>query len=100
MLVRRVTLNLLYLLLLVSTTQASFVNVSIDDTYGDATTGQKPVDQPSGPWAGLNCAGCAIVPSTASAFDGTWTAATYHPNIGDMSITFSFTGKKTILIFA
>ena len=92
--------DLLYLLLLVSTALASLVNVSIDDTYGDLTTGKKPVYQPSGPWAGPNCPTCAIVPSTALAFDGTWTAATYHPNIGDMNITFSFTGQKNILIFA
>ena len=93
MLVRRVALNLLYLLLLVSTTQASFVNVSIDDTYGDVTTGQKPVYyQPSGSWDGPSCAICEIVPSTALAFDGTWTAATYNPGNSNINITLSFTG--------
>ena len=99
MLARQVTLNLLYLLL-VSAAQASFVNVSIDDTYGDAMTGQKPVDQPSGPWDGANCTHCDIVPSVALAFDGTWTAATYNPGPNsNINITLSFTGQKKKLIF-
>jgi hypothetical protein len=100
MLAKQVTLNLLYLLL-VSTAQASFVNVSIDDTYGDAITGQKPVYQPSGPWDGANCTHCDIVPSVALAFDGTWTAATYNPGKSNINITLSFTGqeKKTDFCF-
>ncbi len=90
--VRRVVLDLLYLLLLVSTTGAGLVNVTIDDTYGDLTTGQKPIYQPSGPWKGPSCTNCDIVPSAALAFDGTWTAATYSPSLNNINITFSFTG--------
>ncbi len=90
--VRQVVLDLFYLLLLVSTTRAGLVNVTIDDTYGDLTTGQKPIYQPSGPWKGPSCTSCDIVPSAALALDGTWTAATYDPSLNNISITFSFTG--------
>ncbi|KAF8348787.1 hypothetical protein F5887DRAFT_1241645 [Amanita rubescens] len=44
--VRQAFLHLLTLFLLVCATQARLVNISIDDTYGDHTTGQIPVYQP------------------------------------------------------
>lgn len=90
MLVRRVAL---VLFLASSTTRAALVNRTIDDTFGDSVTGQRPVYLPTSPWAGSNCTTCAIVPNKALAFDGTWTAATYNPNFfNNMNITFSFTG--------
>ena len=90
--IRRAVLGLFTLLLFVCTTQAVLVNRTIDDTYGDPTTGQIPVYQPNGPWNGANCSGCAINPSPSLAFDGTWSAATYNPGLKNINITFSFTG--------
>jgi len=98
--VRRAVLDLLTLLLLVCTTgtRAGLVNISIDDTYGDLTTGLKPIYQPSGStWYGQGCSGSScgtIVPSPYSAFDQTWTAASYTSSLNNMSITLSFTGSK------
>ena len=98
MCVRRAALHLLALLLLVCTTRAGLVNISIDDTYGDLTTGLKPIYQPTGsPWYGPGCSGSScgsISPSASSAFDATWTAASYTSSLGNMSITLSFTGSK------
>jgi hypothetical protein len=99
--VRRSVIGLIALLFLGGcTTQAGLVNISIDDTYGDLTTGQKPIYQPSGPWFTPSCGESCIVdpqPSASSAFDGTWTAATYDPSNSSYSnagvnITFYFTG--------
>src|SRR6266550_6856263 len=85
-------LNLLSLILLVCTTQGRLVNVSIDDHYGDPTTGQIPVYQPVGPWGDQDCPACAIVPLKSMAFDETWHEATYNPSLNNnIFITFSFT---------
>jgi hypothetical protein len=90
MLVRRVVL---VLFLALSMPRAALVNRTIDDTFGDSVTGQTPVYLPTTPWAGPSCTTCAIVPNKSLAFDGTWTAATYNPNLfNNMNITFSFTG--------
>ncbi|KAE9383763.1 hypothetical protein BT96DRAFT_1008812 [Gymnopus androsaceus JB14] len=77
------------------------VNRSIDDTLGDSVTGQKPIFIPSTPgiWQDpTQCSvapGCALQPPTTSAFDGTYTAATYHPELNNISISFDFTGVAT-----
>jgi hypothetical protein len=91
MYIKRAILNLLSLILL-CTTHARLVNVSIDDHFGDLTTGQVPVYQPTGPWGDQTCPGCAVVPLESMALDGTWHEATYHPNLNNTNITFSFTG--------
>ncbi len=101
--VRRAVLGLIALLF--HGALAGLVNISIDDTYGDLTNGQKPIYQPSGPWFGPRCGESCILgpqPSASSAFDGTWTAATYDPSNSSYSntginITFSFTGQKISL---
>lgn len=86
------------LILFLVTTRAALVNVTIDDTDGDSVTHQLPVYQPASPWGGPSCEGCDIVPDPSLAFDGTWHAATYHPELLNVNITFSFTGKKHSLI--
>jgi hypothetical protein len=90
--IRRAVLGLFALLLLVCTTRARLINRTIDDTNGDSTTGLKPVYLPNGLWYGPNCTNCPIDPSPSFAFDKTWSAATYHPFLNNMNITFSFTG--------
>ncbi|KAF8326945.1 hypothetical protein F5887DRAFT_925011 [Amanita rubescens] len=108
--VRRASLNLLFLFLLVCTVWARLVNISIDDTYGDLATGQKPVYQPTGtgsPWYySANCVpgipGCYVAPDTSLAFNGTWTAGSYDPlsyNTTGINITLSFTGVSIWLFF-
>jgi hypothetical protein len=87
---------LLSLFLLVCPSQAHLVNITIDDTYGDFTTGQKPVYQPvASSWYGpeacnQNPAACFILPNTSLAFDRTWTASG-APEVC-RNITISFTG--------
>jgi hypothetical protein len=81
-------------LLLVHTSQARLVNISIDDTNGDLTTGQKPVYQPSNAvWFRPPCSYCHFLPNTSLAFDRTWTAVNYDDTFNNnINITFSFTG--------
>lgn len=83
------------ILLLVCTTQAVLVNISIDDTYGDHSTGQKPVYQPSDIWFGPSCdeTRCFVQPNASLAYDNTWTAAVYTSSTKNMNVTFSFTGS-------
>jgi hypothetical protein len=71
------------------------VNRSIDDGFGDSVTGQMPVFWPTLPgiWANQSCVDCAIKPPSSEAFNGTYTAATYHPDtLESISIMFDFTG--------
>ncbi|KAF9030411.1 hypothetical protein BDP27DRAFT_1246162 [Rhodocollybia butyracea] len=77
------------------------VNRSIDDGFGDSVTGQKPVFLPITPgvWANQSCTSCAIQPPTSDAFDNTYTAATYHPALDNISITFDFTGTAVYIFF-
>lgn len=72
------------------------VNRTIDDTNGDSVTGAKPIYLPrtGGVWAGPECGGCAIQPDPNLAFDRTWTAATYHPQLGLTEIELAFTGEQ------
>lgn len=92
--VRRAALDFLILFLVTFTTHAALVNRTIDDTAGDSVTLQAPTYQPASPWGGPSCVGCAIVPDRALAFDGTWHAATYHPELLNVNITISFTGAE------
>jgi hypothetical protein len=76
--------------------QAAGTNTTIDDTIGDArNSSNRPVYVPaSGFWEDATCSGCAIKPDPARAFDGTWTAGTYNPNIPEASIQLTFNGTK------
>jgi len=80
---------------------AALVNRTIDDTFGDSTTGVKVIYSPQddSTWKDQTCVGCAIRPPTAKAFRGTYTAATYNPDIKDFSITMDFTGELFSLLF-
>ncbi|KAE9396742.1 hypothetical protein BT96DRAFT_96058 [Gymnopus androsaceus JB14] len=78
------------------------VNRSIDDALGDSVTGQKPIFLPSTPgvWKSqTHCPGCTLLPPTTSAFDGTYTAATYYPDLQNISISFDFTGTAVYIFF-
>ncbi|KAE9402050.1 hypothetical protein BT96DRAFT_1017864 [Gymnopus androsaceus JB14] len=82
------------------------VNRSIDDSLGDSVTGQRPIFLPStaGVWAdqtqcSVVAAPCGLLPPITSAFDGTYTAATYNPGLDNMSITFDFTGTAVYIFF-
>ncbi|GLB34605.1 hypothetical protein LshimejAT787_0201700 [Lyophyllum shimeji] len=81
--------------------EAVAVNRTIDDTTGDSATGNRPVYAPSttGVWEDATCKGCAIQPVPAQAFKGTWTAATYNPGLGSMSIELSFHGTAIYVFF-
>lgn len=71
-------------------------NRTIDDTLGDITTGLKPVYSPAtaGTWELPACTTCLVQPSPSLTFQGTWTAATYRPELADvLSIDLSFTGE-------
>ncbi|KAF8647466.1 hypothetical protein AX16_006672 [Volvariella volvacea WC 439] len=92
---------IVFLLSLVPTTGAALTNRTIDDTIGDVTTLFRPIYRPPtlGVWEGNTCRTCAIQPDRELAFDGTWTAATYNPGIGSMSIELSFPGVAIYVYF-
>ncbi|KAJ3993791.1 hypothetical protein F5050DRAFT_1810195 [Lentinula boryana] len=77
------------------------VNRSIDDTLGDSVTGDRPTYLPDtlGVWEDNTCLDCALAPNTSKAFDGTYTAATYNPDLKNISISFAFTGTAIYVYF-
>ncbi|PFH51662.1 hypothetical protein AMATHDRAFT_2771 [Amanita thiersii Skay4041] len=74
----KIILNFLFLS---SPAFAILINRTIDDTFGD-----------EGIEAGIN-------PDPVRAFNGTWTAAAYHPNFGRLSITLEFEGTAIYVFF-
>lgn len=69
-------------------------NRTIDDTIGDSVTGRIPTYLPSaGVWEKTDCTGCVLQPDRVMAFNGTWTTATYDPNLKSMSAELAFKGK-------
>lgn len=76
---------------------AAATNRTIDDEFGDSVTGQKAIFLPTtaGIWEGQECAGCRVQPNRDIAFEGTWNAATFRPEVGGsgpLSIDLSFKG--------
>ncbi|KAF8891355.1 hypothetical protein BD779DRAFT_1514735 [Infundibulicybe gibba] len=59
----------------------------------------RPVYLPNGPWKPGACGGCRIQPNPSKAFQGTWTSATFHPELKNISITFGFRGKPVYVFF-
>lgn len=90
----------LILFIVVRAVAAAQINRTIDDTIGDVLTGTKPIYAPStsGVWEDNTCTGCALQPDRTKAFQGTWTAATYNPGLGSMSVTLSFKGEPTTIV--
>ncbi|KAF9532857.1 hypothetical protein CPB83DRAFT_903366 [Crepidotus variabilis] len=81
-------------------TEAGIVNRTIDDGFGDSQTGDKPIFLPATKvWDDQSCSGCAIRPDISSAFKNTYTAATYNPGLGSMSIELSFEGLAVWVYF-
>ncbi|PFH51664.1 hypothetical protein AMATHDRAFT_141988 [Amanita thiersii Skay4041] len=87
--------------LLAAPSLATIVNRTIDDTYGDEVTGQKPLYLPSraGVWQNRTCTVCDIKPDESLAHNGTWTAVVYHPNMDEVIITLRFTGVAIYVFF-
>ncbi|KAF5389024.1 hypothetical protein D9757_005053 [Collybiopsis confluens] len=77
------------------------VNRSIDDTLGDSVTGQRPLFLPStaGVWEDATCKECSLRPPIQDAYDQTYTAATYESGMGNISISFPFTGTAIYVFF-
>ncbi|SJL14700.1 uncharacterized protein ARMOST_18166 [Armillaria ostoyae] len=91
----------IFILLPISLSFAAGTNRTIDDSLGDVVTGLQveylPLNSPNNTgepfWKHEDqCTGCAILPDRTKAFDETWTAATYFPEIDNMSIGFRFNG--------
>ncbi|KAF5373814.1 hypothetical protein D9758_000975 [Tetrapyrgos nigripes] len=76
-------------------------NRTIDDTFGDSVSHRTPVflSETLAVWDDRSCSGCAIQPDKALAFNGTWTAATYSPGVGTISVMFNFTGIALYIFF-
>ncbi|KAF5358147.1 hypothetical protein D9756_001313 [Leucocoprinus leucothites] len=76
-------------------------NITIDDQFGDALTGQIPVYRPKIAWATQKCSTCKIRPNTSEIFNSTYTAATFMPDQGVKfnAIDFSFTGTAIYIFF-
>ncbi|KAF8875770.1 hypothetical protein BD779DRAFT_1449859 [Infundibulicybe gibba] len=90
---------LLHIFLLFRATGGAPSNRTIDDTNGDSVTGVRPVYLPAGPWGDASCGGCAIQPDPNRAFQRTWTAATFHPELESISINFEFQGTAVYVFF-
>ncbi|THV03989.1 hypothetical protein K435DRAFT_585998, partial [Dendrothele bispora CBS 962.96] len=77
-------------------------NRTIDDTLGDYVTRQRPTYFPEtvGIWEDQTCAGCHVQPNRSLAFDGTWTAATYKPSVGNTLILALGTAVYIFFILA
>ncbi len=71
-------------------------NRTIDDEFGDSVTGKRPVFLPNLPgiWQGPECITCGVQPDKTKAFNQTFNAATYKPEIGYTSIGLSFKGRS------
>lgn len=80
---------------------AALSNITIDDQYGDAVTGQTPTYVPNeiGIWAqGATCQICAAKPDVSQAFEHTWHDASQKLGETDQrSIQINFTGIDFIL---
>ncbi|KAJ7585677.1 hypothetical protein C8J56DRAFT_788566 [Mycena floridula] len=62
---------------------AVLVNVTIDDTFGDPTTGNKIQYSPPSSWnLGGDCNGCSAYPSAAQAYLHTWQDGTFNKDSG------------------
>lgn len=85
----------------ISAAQARVVNRTIDDRIGDSQTGLRPRYTPAtgNVWKGESCSDCAIAFDVDRAFEGTYTAATYAPDSGDISITLQFEGIAVYVYF-
>ena len=77
------------------TASAILVNRTIDDQFGDPTTGTYPTYSPADGWQpGAGCSVCAVRPE---ALDGTWRDTTYHPGDAPRTVTVTFSG--TYIVF-
>ncbi|EIW63887.1 uncharacterized protein TRAVEDRAFT_111481, partial [Trametes versicolor FP-101664 SS1] len=101
--------TLCFLLLAVACT-AALVNHTIDDKYGDSSTGIIPTYRPKENWAyGDTCRSCNLYPAnlghippgslngtavdTAQVFNGTWHDTTQSPGSPPRNITVQFVGQ-------
>ncbi|KAI0658428.1 hypothetical protein C8Q70DRAFT_1055007 [Cubamyces menziesii] len=79
---------------------AALVNRTIDDEFGDSTTGLVPAYGPDGGWIqGGKCNGRRFEPfpvelvNASEIQDGTWHGSTYNPGQPERTITATFTGR-------
>ncbi|THV03976.1 hypothetical protein K435DRAFT_835569 [Dendrothele bispora CBS 962.96] len=91
----------LVLLTLLPRALGDAVNRTIDDSLGDSVTQQRPTYFPEtvGVWKDQTCSDCKINPNKSLALDETWTAATYHPSDGNVSMSFNFHGTAVYIFF-
>lgn len=86
----------LILFALVGSVFGVLVNRTIDDQFGDPTTGVMPTYHPEANWTQVtNCSGCWAKLDRTLLFNGTCHDSTYFPGVGDQTphtMTFSFYG--------
>ncbi|RPD58421.1 hypothetical protein L227DRAFT_505389 [Lentinus tigrinus ALCF2SS1-6] len=76
---------------------AALVNVTIDDTFGDPTTGNQIVYDPPGVWkVGQNCSDCTAQPDRSQLVNGTWHDGTFsaideNGNVSNQLLTAAVT---------
>lgn len=68
--------------IILASSSAGLVNVTIDDAFGDPMTGQQILYSPENAWQrGDGCEPCTAKPTPANAaWRGTWHDATFNPN--------------------
>ncbi|OCH86687.1 hypothetical protein OBBRIDRAFT_211430 [Obba rivulosa] len=73
-------LSLLFFFQCTRFTAAVLINITIDDTFGDAVTGQKFAYSPSDLWnTGQNCTVCEARLDPSKVHNGTWHDSTFFP---------------------
>ncbi|OCH84425.1 hypothetical protein OBBRIDRAFT_741653 [Obba rivulosa] len=80
----RLSYFLLHLISSVLYTEGKLVNITIDDTNGDPTTGEHFTYLGSAWNVGQNCTGCADRPDPLLVLDGTWHDATFNVQSTEM----------------
>ncbi|KZT68208.1 hypothetical protein DAEQUDRAFT_344616 [Daedalea quercina L-15889] len=91
------SLSLIYsLLALLPHSAAASTNTTIDDQYGDLTTGRLPVY--SGSWnVGQDCSGCAVSPMPSKTYMGTWHDTTSNSPASSPAHTVALTFNGTAI---
>lgn len=75
-------------------------NITIDDEFGDTTTGNMPYYSPSGAWSqGSLCSSCLIELDPARTYSRTWQEATWNGKGEPYTIAINLTGVAVYVFF-
>ncbi|KAL4265888.1 hypothetical protein AB1N83_003460 [Pleurotus pulmonarius] len=89
------------LLFLCCRTGAVFINITVDDTLGDPTTGRRVAYHPASVWNdGANCSACNARPDKDFLYMGTWKDSSYDPQSEVPTASVTFFGTAVYVLCA